>query len=82
MTKRMLPASTVLTGDEIKEVLERTVGLARACDVMVILTLGGTIEEAAEYAWDHLLGEPDSPSETRVRRVMREIAAEVRGVAV
>lgn len=54
---------TVLSHEEIVAAFEDAIGLLpRDADVEVIKLLGGTVEDTAQYIWDHWLGEPDYPT--------------------
>ncbi len=48
---------------------------ARVCDILAVMLLGREatterelVREAAEYAWDHLLGEPAKPTAATIER--------------
>lgn len=56
------PKLSILTDEQIREAFARVVGMqARAADVQVVQTLGGTVDVLAEYIWDHWMGEPEHP---------------------
>jgi len=50
----------------------------RNADLMVLDIMGPTIEVVAEYIWDHMMGEPDSPSCDEVEaQIIKLLDAEV-----
>lgn len=51
-----------LTDYQIRVGLESCVGMARTADVATVRQLGGTLSETAQYAWGHLMGEPEVPA--------------------
>jgi hypothetical protein len=55
-----------MTERQIREAYQRLGVACRAADVEVVVTLGSTPEVMAEYVWDHLMGEPETPTEIDV----------------
>lgn len=43
----------------------------READLAVLERLGATIENVADYCWDHLMGEPRTPSLAKVQRTIQ-----------
>jgi hypothetical protein len=64
-----------LLEDEVRMLFIAAGWEPRSCDVAVVMQMGGTIKALAEYLWDHILGEPHSPSPGRI---VREATALVR----
>ena len=52
-----------LSHDQITFVFEAILGmLPRAADLALLDLLGCDTDTVADYIWDHMLGEPDSPT--------------------
>lgn len=52
-----------MTPDQITLVFEAILGmLPRAADLAMLNLLGCDPDTVADYIWDHMLGEPDSPT--------------------
>lgn len=63
-----------MTKDRIAAILE-TAGFApRQADLRVIEAMGGTKEVLTEYLWDHLMGEPESPTVEEVGEMVQFLA--------
>lgn len=72
--------STTISVEQINGVFVKLLGHeARQADIQVIQMLGGTCEVAAEYIWDHWMGEPESPTPEDILKMM-EISEDVEGV--
>jgi hypothetical protein len=67
---------TLVTRDQMKKAFNAVSIEPREADYSVVEMLGGDFEELAEYAWDHWMGEPSSPT---VRDVQETMEAAVSG---
>lgn len=65
----------MLTNEQIVTTYAMLAINARPVDVEMVLALGGTEQAMAEYIWDHLLGEPDSPTEGQILDVIKLVHA-------
>ena len=45
----------------------------RTADLAILNMTGATAENAADYLWDHWLGEPDEPSIEQVKETIENI---------
>jgi hypothetical protein len=63
-----------LSDDDIDRVFVALFGFpARSADKMILQQMGRDRDTLANFVWDHWLGEPDEPSEQRVRQDIEEI---------
>ncbi len=69
MTDRMTP-------EQVRRAFHESLGWGpRPADIAAVELLGASPEATAEYIWDHLMGEPRSPSLRQVTRWVKEAAA-------
>lgn len=62
--KPMYDAYTELTTEQVEQILNAATPFgARQADIAAIALVGNTVEAVAQYMWDHLMGEPEAPTE-------------------
>lgn len=63
----MKNTTTAITRDTLVDAFVYWTGLPpRNADVALIAVMGRTVENTAQYIWDHVLLKPDNPSEIDV----------------
>lgn len=63
---------TVLTKEQIETAFEAVLEIPpRQTDVQFMVTAGCTVNDLAEYIWDHWLGEPESPSVEDIEEIIK-----------
>lgn len=61
----------MLTDEQIERVFALLLGCEPwACDTEIIQALGGTSDAVADYIWDHMMGEPDTPTWHQVQQAV------------
>lgn len=63
----------VLTDEQIATAFDAILEMgARQADIYVVKMLGASVNDLAEYMWDHWMGEPDTPSVEDVEAMIIE----------